>query len=351
MKSDFLLYGATGFVGDAAARLAVRSGLRPVLAGRNAVKLERQAAELGVEYRAFSLDDPAAIDRALGSVSVVLNCAGPFRHTSMPIAEACLRTGTHYLDLTGDVPVLEALAALDAAAKVRGIMILPGVGFDVVPTDCLAVHLKQRLPTATHLALAFHSEGPAGFPPGTQRTAIEQIPYGSRTRREGRIEIPRRTPPSRTIDFGGGPLRVDWLMWGDVFTAYRSTGIPNIEDFAVQPKAERRLLALAGYVRPLFKLASVRRLALRAVKPGPTPFECAQTVTHVWGEVRDEEQRRVVSRLHGPEAGIVWTTRAALSAVRKVLAGDAPPGFQTPALAYGPDFVLECEGVTREADR
>jgi short subunit dehydrogenase-like uncharacterized protein len=148
MKSEFLLYGATGFVGDAAARLAVQSGLRPDLAGRDAANLECQAAELGVEYRAFSLDDPAAMDRALKAVPVVLHCAGPFRNTSMSVAEACLRAETQYLGLTGEIRVHEALAAGDAEARTRGIMLLLGVGFDVVPTDCLAVHLKQRLPSA-----------------------------------------------------------------------------------------------------------------------------------------------------------------------------------------------------------
>ena len=350
MKSDFLLYGATGFVGGAVARIAVQSGLRPVLAGRDAAKLGPQAAELGVEFQAFSLEDSATMDRALATVPVVLHCAGPFRYTSGPMAAACLRTGTHYLDLTGEIPVYEALAARDADARARGIMLLPGAGFDVVPTDCLAVHLKQRLPSATHLALAFHSEGPAGFPPGTQRTVIDLIPYGNRVRRNGRLENPRRRLPPRMIDFGRGPIRADWLTWGDVFTAYRSTGIPDIEDYAVQPETTRRLQALAGHLRLLFRLAAVRNLAMRGAKPGPTPDECARTVVHAWGEVEDDQHRKAVSRLHGPEAGVLWTTRAALAAVRKVLAGNAPAGFQTPALAYGPDFVLECEGVTREDD-
>jgi short subunit dehydrogenase-like uncharacterized protein len=351
MASDFLLYGATGFVGDAAARLAIQSSLRPILAGRDPAKLERQATELGVEYRAFRLDDSTAMDRALKTVPVVLHCAGPFQYTSRPMAEACLRTGTHYLDLTGEIPVYEALAARDVEAKTRGIMLLPGVGFDVVPTDCLAMHLKQRLPSATHLTLAFQSEGPGGVPPGTQRTAIELIPFGNRVRRNGRLEIPERALPSRMIDFGRGPVQATWLTWGDVFTAYQSTGIPNIENYAVQPEATRRQMALVEYLRPLLKLAAVRNLLKRGVKPGPTHDECATTFTHVWGEVEDEKKRKVVSRLHGPEAGVLWTTRAALAAVRKVLAGNAPPGFQTPALAYGADFVLECEGVTREDDQ
>jgi short subunit dehydrogenase-like uncharacterized protein len=348
MAPDFLLYGATGFVGGEMARLATLSGLRPMIAGRDAAGIERLADEMGVAHRVFPLDDPGAIDRALETVPVVLHCAGPFRYTSNQMADACLRTGTHYLDLAGEIPVYEALAARDAEARAKGVMLLPGAGFDVVPTDCLALHLKQRLPSATRLTLAFQSEGPAGFPPGTQRTAIELIPFGDRVRRNGHLVVPERTPPSRMIDFGHGPVRATRLTWGDVFTAYWSTGIPNIEEYTVQPEAMRRQLTLAAYLRPLFRLAVVRNLVEHGVKPGPTHEECARTFTHVWGEVEDEQGRKAVARLHGPEAGVLWTTSAALAAVRNVLAGNAPPGYQTPATAYGADFVLECEGVARE---
>jgi short subunit dehydrogenase-like uncharacterized protein len=165
MSSTFLLYGATGFVGDFTARLAIEYGLQPILAGRDAAKLERMATELGVEYRVASLDDPGTIDQALTDTTVVLHCAGPYLHTSKPMVEACLRTGAHYLDLTGEIPVYEALASRDIEAKSCGVMLLPGVGFDVVPTDCLAVHLKQRLPSAIRLTLAFQGKGPAGLPP------------------------------------------------------------------------------------------------------------------------------------------------------------------------------------------
>jgi short subunit dehydrogenase-like uncharacterized protein len=348
MSSPFLLYGATGFVGDATARLAIEYGLRPILAGRDAVKLEKLAAELGVECWIFDLRDPHKIEQALKDVAVVLHCAGPYVYTSKPMVEACLRTGTHYLDLTGEIPVYEALAARDAQAKARGIMLLPGAGFDVVPTDCLAVHLKQRLPSATRLTLAFQGEGPAGLPPGTQRTVIELIPYGNRVRRNGRLELPEQATKTRLIDFGQGPVQAVRLTWGDVFTAYYSTGIPNIEDYAVLPKALRQQMAAFDYLRPLFKLAVMRNVLKRGVKPGPTADERTRSFTHVWGEVEDDQGRRAVSRLHGPEAGVVWTTRAALAAVQKVLTSNAPSGFQTPALAYGADFVLECEGVTRE---
>jgi short subunit dehydrogenase-like uncharacterized protein len=348
LSTTFLLYGATGYVGEAAARLALEQGLRPILAGRDASKLARLAAELGVEYRVFDLADPSQVTRGLQETSVVLHCAGPYLHTAKPMVDACLATGTHYLDITGEIPVYAAIAARDAEAKERGVMLLPGVGFDVVPTDCLAVHLKQRLPSATHLALAFQTEGPAGLPPGTQRTVIELIPFGNRVRRNGRLETPKQITETRQIDFGQGPVQVTRLTWGDIFTAYYSTGIPNITNYAALAKSARQLLTVTAYLRPLFKLQVMRSLLELGVKPGPSPEKRSRTITHVWGEVQDDQGRRAVSRLHGPEPGVEWTVLAALAAVQKVLSGEAPPGYQTPALAYGADFVLECAGVTRE---
>jgi len=176
MATAFLLYGANGFVGEAAARLAVKTGLQPILAGRNASQLEALANELALPYQVFALDDSTALDQALKQVSVVLHCAGPYLYTSEPMVNACLRNGVHYLDLTGEIPVYAAIAERDAEARARNVMLLPGAGFDVVPTDCLALYLKQRLPSATRLTLAFRTQGPAGLPPGTQRTMIELIP-------------------------------------------------------------------------------------------------------------------------------------------------------------------------------
>ena len=348
MPPEFLLYGATGFVGEVLARQAVAQGLRPVVAGRDRTRVEHLADELGVERRTFSLDDRNAMDAALAEVPAVLNCAGPYLHTAGAMTDGCLRTGTHYLDITGELPVYRALARRDAEARARGVMVLPGVGFDVVPTDCLALHLKQRLPSATHLTLAFHNDGPARLPPGTVRTMLELIPGGDRVRVNGELVIPARGLKARQIDFGSGPRTATRLTWGDVFTAYWSTGIPNIEDFMVMSPALARQLAMVGYVRSLFRLEAVRNLMGRTVRSGSTAEERARTRASVWGEVLDGEGRSAVSRLHGPEAGVEWTALAALSAVRHVLAGDSTPGFQTPASAYGADFVLECQGVVRE---
>jgi len=154
MEKSLLIYGSNGYTGDLIARFAVNQGLRPILAGRNREKISAQANELGLEYRIFPLHDSAAIDAVLDDVSTVLHCAGPFALTSKPMAQACLRAKAHYLDITGEIGVLESLARRDADAKSVGVMLLPGTGFDVVPSDCLAAHLKRRLPSATRLTLA-----------------------------------------------------------------------------------------------------------------------------------------------------------------------------------------------------
>ncbi len=351
MADTFLLYGSTGFTGDLIARLAVERGLRPILAGRSRDKLAAQAKELGLDYRAVSLDDAAGLDRALSDVPVALHAAGPYIYTSRPMADACLRSGVHYLDITGELSVYEALAARASEARARSVMLLPGVGFDVVPTDCLALHLKRRLPTATHLTLAFQTRGPARMSRGTALSGLEMAPSGGKVRRDGRLVMVPLAAKTRMIDFGRGPVKAVQMPWGDIFTAYYSTGIPNIEDYmALLPRAIDAL-RVARYARPLLKLSPVRAVLKRAVRAqpaGPTAEQRARSSVAVWGEVTDDKGGRAVARMTGPEPGYTWTPMLALAAVGRVLAGEAPPGYQTPASAYGPDFVLETEGVTRE---
>ena len=281
MANTFLLYGATGYVGEAMARACVQRGMAPILAGRNAAALAALGRELGLTHRVCALDDPRALDAALAGVSVVLHCAGPFLYTSQPMVDACLRTGVHYLDITGEFPVFEAAAARDAEAKQRGVMVMPAVGFDVVPTDCLAVYLKQRLPSATHLTMAFHSVGPSGLPPGTQHTVIELLRFGNRVRVNGRFIPATSAMKTRSVDFGAGPVLVTQLTWGDVFTAYYSTGIPNIDEYTVLPSAARQSMAVMQWLRPLLTMGWFRALLRRGVKPGPSASRRAQTVTHV----------------------------------------------------------------------
>ncbi|MCG8349914.1 MAG: saccharopine dehydrogenase NADP-binding domain-containing protein [Chloroflexales bacterium] len=346
--SKILLYGANGYTGALIARAAVQQGLRPTLAGRNTTEISRLANELGLEYQIFNLENRAMLDMVLASATVVLHCAGPFAHTSKLMAEGCLRTRTHYLDITGEVAVFESLAARDTEAKAVGVMLLPGAGFDVVPSDCLAAHLKVRLPDANYLALGFRALGQISR--GTANTAVENLHRGSLVRRDGVLTPIPTGAQTREIDFGRGPVAATAIPWGDVSTAFYSTGIPNIEVYTVFPPVMRWVTVAS---RPLGRLLSTyadQRLLKYLVSrqpPGPTETQRARGRAILWGEVRNPAGVTCVSRLYTPES-YALTVQTALAIATKVLNGQAPVGFQTPSLAYGANFILEIDGVKRE---
>lgn len=349
MPGEWLLYGAGGYTGRLIAREAVRQGLRPILAGRRAKTVVPMAAELGLPHRVATLDGPSALDAALTGVDVVLHCAGPFAHTSRPMVEACLRTRTHYLDITGEIPVFETLAGRDAEARAAGIMLLPGVGFDVVPSDCLAAHVTRRLPSAHRLALGF--QGLRSRPSrGTMLTVLEHLHRGGTVRRGGLLVSVPAAWKTRVIDFGRGPTDAVTIPWGDVATAFYSTGIPNIEVYSALPPGVRRLLTFSQMLGRVLRHRAALRLLMALVRlqpPGPTDAQRARGASLLWAEAEDPSGRRVASRLRGPE-GYTLTALTAVAVVARVLAGQAPVGFQTPARAYGADLILEIEGVVRE---
>jgi len=347
---NFLIYGANGYTGALIARLALKQGLQPILAGRNAMSLAALARELSLEHRVFSLDHPAALDEALKGMAAVLHCAGPFAHTSRAMVDACLRTRVHYLDVTGEIDVFEACAARDHEAQAAGAMLLPGVGYDVVPSDCLAAHLKRRLPSASKLALGMQLIG--GLSRGTATTMTENIHKGGMVRRGGKLEHVPGAWKTRSIDFGTGPVKAFTIPWGDVATAFYSTGIPNIEVYLAAPLGLRLASRASRYLGWLLASGLVQRRIKKRIQagpPGPSDEQRARGRSILWGEATDDAGRRVVSRLQGPE-GYTLTALTALEAVREVLAGNAPAGFQTPSKAYGPDFILKIDGVVRQDD-
>jgi short subunit dehydrogenase-like uncharacterized protein len=346
VSGAWLLYGASGYTGELIARRARTQGARPVLAGRSAGAVSGLAGELGFEHRVFALDDAPAIARGLEGMKAVLHCAGPFSRTAAPMVEASLKAGVHYLDITGEIDVFEARAARDAAARAAGVTLLPGVGFDVVPSDGLAAHLKRRRPTATHLALGF--QGGAVLSRGTATTMVENLHRGGAVRREGRIVKVPAAWKTRVIDFGRGPVAAITIPWGDVATAYHTTGIPNVEVYTSAPASVRWTLRLARPLAPLLGTGPVQSLLKSRIQSGPrgpSAERRARARSYLWGEARDGSLA-AVSRLETLEA-YELTSRTALLAVQRVVAGGVPTGFQTPARAFGPDFVLEVEGTTR----
>ncbi len=346
--NTFLLYGSYGYTGQLIAQRAVEKGLRPLLAGRDEKRLQAQSAALGLDCRAFSLEDVSALYAALEETTAVLHCAGPFVHTFRQMAEACLVMRRHYVDISGEIPGFEALAKMDEDAKRAGVMLLPGAGFDVVPTDCLAAHLKKRLLTANHLRLYIRSVG-GGVSRGTARSAIENMHRQGMIRQEKQLV---QVPPAwsvRQIDFGRGAVDTVSIGWGDVSTAYYSTGIPNIETYMALPPTALRLLRLMRIIGPLLYTRPLRwalKQALRLARSGPSETQRREGFSLIVGQVSNPAGQTVTSRLRTPE-GYTFTALATVEIMQRILSSDFRPGFQTPSLAYGPDFVLRFPGVER----
>ncbi|MEP6691523.1 MAG: saccharopine dehydrogenase NADP-binding domain-containing protein [Gemmatimonadaceae bacterium] len=349
MSGGLLVYGANGYTGRLIARRAVEMGMRPVLAGRNGAEVGALASTLGLEARVFALDDARRLADGLSGMSVVLHCAGPFSRTAAPMAEACVRAGAHYLDITGEAGVFEAMHARGERAAAAGVMLLPGAGFDVVPSDCLAAHLKRRLPSATRLALAFRSIG-GGVSHGTATTMAENAHRGGLVRKNGALTAVPSAWKTRSIDFGRGPVVATTIPWGDVVTAFYSTGIPDIEVYTVVSATARAMLRVGRYLGGVLASVPVQGALRRVIarRPaGPSDDERARASSVVWGEATNEAGQRVVSRLRAPD-GYTLTAQTAVATARRALDGDAPLGFQTPSLAYGADLILTAAtGVER----
>ncbi|MEV0716245.1 saccharopine dehydrogenase NADP-binding domain-containing protein [Asanoa sp. NPDC050611] len=344
----WMIYGANGYTGELVARLAAGRGDRPVLAGRNAAAIRALADELGLDHVIFDLREPIATRRALADVDLVAHCAGPFVATSGPMVDACLGTGTHYIDVTGEHAVFEAVLARSAEAEAAGVVLLTGGGFDVVPTDCLANLLHAALPDATALELAFSA--PGGMSRGTATTGLATSARGA-FRRVAGVMVP--TPmgtPARDVPFPSKVRRVGAVPWGDLVTAHHSTRIGDIVVYTRVPAP--------SLTSRLLRFAPFRALAARAIKrqpPGPSPETRAATKCEVWGEVRNAAGETRSATLTGPNAYDL-TADAVHRAAEHLLAGTGgrrggavAPGAHTPGTAFGPDFLTGLDQVTVHA--
>lgn len=347
MPGRWLIYGATGYTGRLVVEEAVRRGLTPVLAGRDASRLADLARPLGLETRVAPLGDPHALSRALDGIQVVLNAAGPFSSTAGPVSAACLAAGSHYLDLTGEIPVFQALHRLDAAARDRGLLLLPGAGFIVLPSDCLAAHVAGRLPGALWLRLGISRSFLVSR--GSARTMTELLDGNAQIRRDGRLESLPWNRLDRSLDFGDGLRPALVVSWADVFTAYHTTGIPNIEACLEVGPWERLSFQNSRQFAWLLRSTPWRMVLenqLAFLPEGPTPTDRARDRRILIAVAGDASGQVVMSRLRTPEA-YTFTAVVAVECVRRVLAGDVKPGFQTPAGLFGADFVLGFDGVER----
>lgn len=348
-NKTFVLYGANGYTGKLIAQLANEYGLKPILAGRRAEVLEPMAKELNTTYYVVDLTDTEKLESVLKEVPLVLHAAGPFKHTAKQMIDACLKTNTHYIDITGEIIVYEMAKKYHDAAIKAGIMLMPGAGFDVVPTDCIALFLKNKLPDANELKLAFASVG-GGISHGTALTMADGMGEKSAARKDGKIVRVPLGHKGMWVDFGLKKLFVMTIPWGDISTAYTTTGIPNIETYTgVAPKTYK-LLKFQVLFNWLLRTSFMRNKQKKKIKnnpAGPSDEKRLKSKGLVWGEVRNQQGEIAQARLIGPD-GYTLTAHSSLLIAKKILEGNFKPGYQTPAGCYGADLILEVPGVIRE---
>lgn len=343
-----MLYGANGYTGELIARYAAQYGLQPILAGRRKEVIEPLANKLGLPYLVFDLNDTDALLDALRKVKVVIHAAGPFSRTAKAMVEGCLQTGTHYLDINGDISVFEFIKSYNDRASKAGVMLLPGAGFDVVPTDCIALQLKKAVPDADSLELAFATLG-GGISHGTALTMSEKIGEGGALRKDGRIVRAPLGAKGMTLDFKGKSIFVMSIPWGDVSTAYHTTGIPNIITYTGMSKKVFTVLKFQSLFNWLLRTKFIRsylKSKIDSRAAGPTDQQREKATAFVWGRVSNANGATASVSLQGPE-GYTLTMHSSLIITRKVLEGNFKPGFQTPGSAYGEDLILEVPGVIR----
>ncbi|MCI2420827.1 saccharopine dehydrogenase NADP-binding domain-containing protein [Saccharopolyspora sp. K220] len=342
---NWMIYGASGYTGRLVADLAIARGERPVLAGRDPAKIAAFATPRGLPYRIFDLDDPDVVAAGLRDIDVVAHCAGPFSETSAPMVRGCLRAGVHYLDITGEIDVFEAVFAHHEDARRVGVVLLPGSGFDVVPTDCLAAMVAAELPTATSLDLAFHASG--GISGGTLKSALEGAALGGRARIDGEIRTVPLAWRRREVPFPSGRRKVTALPWGDVSSAYRSTGISTITTFAHLPGldlAGRRSSRLSQVVMRSHVVQQLGKAAIGAVVRGPGRATRSRSWVEVYAEATAPDGTSVSAALIGPDTYDL-TADAVLRAVSALRSEPPAPGAHTPATAFGADFVRRLHGI------
>ncbi|HEX8593880.1 MAG TPA: saccharopine dehydrogenase NADP-binding domain-containing protein [Pseudomonas sp.] len=319
--STLLIYGATGYTGRMAAERAKELGLDFEIAGRNQQRVGSLAAHLDVPYRVFDSDANAEV--SLSGISVLLNFAGPFAHTAEPLMQACIKAGVDYLDITAEINVYGLAEKLGAEAAVHHVMLLPGVGWDVVPTDSLAVHVAKRVKEPFALGIAL--QVPGSMSRGSAMSVSEIIGAGVLARVDGAlVATPDATP--RHFDFGQGPVLCAPLSFGDLVTGWHSTGIPNIAMY----------VHIAGDAFPEGDLSQL--------PDGPTPEQRdahrARAVVEVTG-IDGAMARSVIETVNGYS----YTPLAAVEAARRVLNGERQPGFATPTKVFGGEFAQSIAGT------
>lgn len=330
---DVILYGANGFTGKLVAQSLKAQGIETLLSGRNKTALEALSSELNLPFATCDLNHLDDLFTRNKDVKILINAAGPFIYTAEVVARACIRHKVHYVDITGEIPVFELLEKLNSAATKAGIMILPGAGFDVVPTDCLANHLKKLLPEAHTLEIAFGGLG-GGVSRGTALTAITHMQSGTWVRENGELKRIKWGSRTKSFHFNGKLRTCEPIPWGDLQTAWQSTGIPNISVYI--PFSSKNVKFLNAFGSLLTKKWVKKWIKSYIAKKiiGPTEEQQKSGMVHITGTALAHNNLQVRHSFSTRE-GYTFTAQSATKVAQLILDGHYKIGYQTPGMAYG----------------
>jgi len=336
----WMLYGAYGYTGKLVIEEALPRGHRPVLAGRDAGKLRELAGKHGLEWRALGLDDAGALDSALADIDLVYHVAGPFTQTAAPMREACLRTRTHYIDVTGEIPVTRDTFAAHARALEAGVVLLPSSGVNTVPTDSVSSFVHRQLPDAHWLEVAIDTVHQRSS--GSLVSMLEVASVSGQVRRSGLVIEEPIGERLRRIRFPFGKRHAIGLPLADIHTAWATTGIPDITAYVVQDFATTRLMKLtAPLMSRVFANPALRRRAQEEIRrrvAGPDAQARGSDSTWSWALARNARGQQCEAWLETLE-GYTFTAAVAPHIVEAVFT-QQPRGATTAVAAFGTDFVL-----------
>ena len=346
LKSQWMIYGANGYSAQLAAEKAVTQGLTPILAGRNKAVIQAIADRLGLEARIFDLSDIQAVAKQGADVKVVSHCAGPVSATAKAMMQACIEAGTHYTDITGEISVFEMAQEMNEQAARADIVLCPGVGFDVIPTDCMANYLQQAMPDATELNLAF--SGNMSMSPGTAKTTVEGLSEGMKVRRDGKLVSVGRGYRMRDIDYGDGAKLSSVIPWGDISTSYWQTKIPNISVYT--PHSGGKLgVYLFPVIKTLLKSNFIQNFAKKKIEEkvtGPDLSQRESGMTHVWGEVKNPSGKTIAARITVPN-GYTVTMDGILMTAKYLMGYNGDGGCYTPSQIMGSELAEQLPGASK----
>lgn len=345
-KYKIIVYGAYGYTGKLISNQLKDKIQDVLLSGKNENKLRTLSDNTGFSFLAIDLQNKKNLTELFSQTEIVINAAGPFINTCCQIIEACIESKSHYIDINGDIKVFEIIKSYGEKATQAGVMILSGAGFDIVPSDCLAVKLKKMMTNPTHLKIAFATSG-GGISHGTALTVLGRIGEKALKREDGKLKQISMGKNSMWVDFGEAKKFTINMSWGDVSTAYTSTGIENIETYmAVKPKIYY-FLKLQFIFNWLLRLGIVRNMIKNYIDKnivGPNEISREKAYSLFYAEIKNSSGHTMSARLKTDE-GYNLTAKATVLIAKKVLNNDFKIGYQTPAKAYSENLIFEIEGT------